>query len=167
MVENRGIIESSSLYLSQSRNQAVNRGIGGKSESRNQQQALLLSSPYFAFSGQGIPNSISENQGLFPPFVFSTSVMCMIVKEIPTNRQTLMYIATWPKEVRKIVVDLLDKPVQVNIGRIDELVANKSITQRRRKYLHMLVEDAIMKEDEDAGIRARRPHRCYAYDWPS
>ncbi|KAF6157410.1 hypothetical protein GIB67_004348, partial [Kingdonia uniflora] len=52
-----------------------------------------------------------------------------IVKEIPTNRQTLMYTATWPKEVRKIAADLLDKPVQVNIGRIDELVANKSITQ--------------------------------------
>ena len=52
-----------------------------------------------------------------------------IVKEIPTRRQTLMYTATWPKEVRKIAADLLVNPVQVNIGSIDELVANKAITQ--------------------------------------
>ncbi|XP_022739444.1 DEAD-box ATP-dependent RNA helicase 46-like isoform X2 [Durio zibethinus] len=52
-----------------------------------------------------------------------------IVKEVPTRRQTLMYTATWPREVRKIAADLLVNPVQVNIGNIDELVANKSITQ--------------------------------------
>ncbi|XP_010694509.1 ATP-dependent RNA helicase-like protein DB10 isoform X2 [Beta vulgaris subsp. vulgaris] len=52
-----------------------------------------------------------------------------IVKELPTRRQTLMYTATWPKEVRKIAADLLSNPVQVNIGNTDELVANKSITQ--------------------------------------
>ncbi|KAL4367278.1 hypothetical protein GQ457_05G018470 [Hibiscus cannabinus] len=52
-----------------------------------------------------------------------------IVKEVPTCRQTLMYTATWPKEVRKIASDLLVNPVQVNIGNIDQLVANKSITQ--------------------------------------
>lgn len=52
-----------------------------------------------------------------------------IVEEIPKHRQTLMYTATWPKEVRKIAADLLVHPIQVNIGNIDELVANKSITQ--------------------------------------
>ncbi|XP_021737705.1 ATP-dependent RNA helicase-like protein DB10 [Chenopodium quinoa] len=52
-----------------------------------------------------------------------------IVKEVPTRRQTLMYTATWPKEVRKIAADLLSNAVQVNIGNADELVANKSITQ--------------------------------------
>ncbi|MBA0640838.1 hypothetical protein Goklo_023740 [Gossypium klotzschianum] len=52
-----------------------------------------------------------------------------IVKEVPTRRQTLMYTATWPREVRKIAADLLVNPVQVNIGNTDELVANKSITQ--------------------------------------
>ncbi|KAJ6795584.1 ATP-dependent RNA helicase-like protein DB10 [Iris pallida] len=52
-----------------------------------------------------------------------------IVNEIPPRRQTLMYTATWPKEVRKIAGDLLVNPVQVNIGNVDELVANKSITQ--------------------------------------
>ncbi|GLU11287.1 hypothetical protein SLE2022_280440 [Rubroshorea leprosula] len=52
-----------------------------------------------------------------------------IVKEVPARRQTLMFTATWPREVRKIASDLLVNPVQVNIGNVDELVANKSITQ--------------------------------------
>lgn len=52
-----------------------------------------------------------------------------IVKEVPVRRQTLMYTATWPKEVRKIAADLLVNPVQVNIGNVDELAANKAITQ--------------------------------------
>ncbi|CAJ1963083.1 unnamed protein product [Sphenostylis stenocarpa] len=52
-----------------------------------------------------------------------------IVDEIPARRQTLMYTATWPKEVRKIAGELLVNPVQVNIGSADELAANKAITQ--------------------------------------
>lgn len=60
-----------------------------------------------------------------------------IVKEIPTKRQTLMYTATWPKEVRKIAADLLARPVQINIGNVDELVANKSITQHVEVISHM------------------------------
>ncbi|XP_022864579.1 ATP-dependent RNA helicase-like protein DB10 isoform X2 [Olea europaea var. sylvestris] len=52
-----------------------------------------------------------------------------IVKEVPTSRQTLMYTATWPKEVRRIAADLLVRPVQINIGNVDELAANKAITQ--------------------------------------
>ncbi|KAK8928492.1 DEAD-box ATP-dependent RNA helicase 14 [Platanthera zijinensis] len=57
-----------------------------------------------------------------------------IVNEIPNHRQTLMFTATWPKEVRKIAADLLVNPIQVNIGNIDELVANKAITQ----YIEMM-----------------------------
>ncbi|KAI3500895.1 hypothetical protein L1887_36723 [Cichorium endivia] len=52
-----------------------------------------------------------------------------IVNMVPARRQTLMYTATWPKEVRKIAADLLVNPVQVNIGNVNELVANKAITQ--------------------------------------
>ncbi|PKA56694.1 DEAD-box ATP-dependent RNA helicase 46 [Apostasia shenzhenica] len=59
-----------------------------------------------------------------------------IVKEIPSRRQTLMYTATWPREVRKIAADLLANPVQVNIGNIDELVANKAITQHVEVISH-------------------------------
>uniref|UniRef100_A0A0D9UXC6 RNA helicase n=1 Tax=Leersia perrieri TaxID=77586 RepID=A0A0D9UXC6_9ORYZ len=52
-----------------------------------------------------------------------------IVRQVQPKRQTLMFTATWPKEVRKIASDLLANPVQVNIGNTDQLVANKSITQ--------------------------------------
>ncbi|XP_066317069.1 DEAD-box ATP-dependent RNA helicase 14-like isoform X3 [Miscanthus floridulus] len=60
-----------------------------------------------------------------------------IVKQIPPRRQTLMYTATWPKEVRRIASDLLNNPVQVNIGNTDQLVANKSITQHVEVIPHM------------------------------
>ncbi|KAF8704836.1 hypothetical protein HU200_031074 [Digitaria exilis] len=60
-----------------------------------------------------------------------------IVKQIPPRRQTLMYTATWPKEVRKIASDLLVNPIQVNIGNTDQLVANKSITQHVEVIPHM------------------------------
>ncbi|KAK8452469.1 hypothetical protein SEVIR_5G118200v4 [Setaria viridis] len=59
-----------------------------------------------------------------------------IVKQMPSRRQTLMYTATWPKEVRKIASDLLVNPIQVNIGNTDQLVANKSITQHVEVISH-------------------------------
>ncbi|KAL3691761.1 hypothetical protein R1sor_005412 [Riccia sorocarpa] len=52
-----------------------------------------------------------------------------IFSELPAERQTLMFTATWPKEVRKMAGDMLHTPVQVNIGNTDDLVANKAITQ--------------------------------------
>ncbi|KAJ4799069.1 hypothetical protein LUZ62_050315 [Rhynchospora pubera] len=52
-----------------------------------------------------------------------------IIKEVPQRHQTVMFTATWPKDVRAIASDLLVRPVQVNIGRVDELVANNAITQ--------------------------------------
>ncbi|PWA97810.1 DNA/RNA helicase, DEAD/DEAH box type, N-terminal [Artemisia annua] len=60
-----------------------------------------------------------------------------IISAVPTRRQTLMYTATWPKEVRKIAADFLVNPVQVNIGNVDELVANKSITQHVEVLTYM------------------------------
>ncbi|KAH9497665.1 putative ATP-dependent RNA helicase ddx17 [Dermatophagoides farinae] len=51
-----------------------------------------------------------------------------IVDQIPKNRQTLMWSATWPKEVRKLAEDFLVDYVQVNIGSIS-LAANHNITQ--------------------------------------
>lgn len=75
-----------------------------------------------------------------------------IVKELPARRQTLMYTATWPKEVRKIAADLLVNPVQVNIGNVDELVANKSITQ----YVEMVPTMGKQKRVEQI-LRSQEP----------
>jgi ATP-dependent RNA helicase DDX5/DBP2 len=44
------------------------------------------------------------------------------------DRQTLMFSATWPKEVRRLAEDFLSDPVQVKIGST-ELQANSNITQ--------------------------------------
>lgn len=75
-----------------------------------------------------------------------------IVNEIPPQRQTLMYTATWPKEVRKIAGDLLIDPVQVNIGNSDELSANKSITQ----YVEVVVASEKQKRLEQI-LRSQEP----------
>ena len=44
------------------------------------------------------------------------------------DRQTLMWSATWPKEVQNMARDYLGNYIQVNIGSLD-LQANHNITQ--------------------------------------
>ncbi|KAL1672228.1 P-loop containing nucleoside triphosphate hydrolase protein [Schizophyllum commune] len=51
-----------------------------------------------------------------------------IVSQIRPDRQTLMFSATWPKDVQKLANDFLKDFIQVNIGSM-ELAANHNITQ--------------------------------------
>ncbi|KAF5367174.1 hypothetical protein D9758_004044 [Tetrapyrgos nigripes] len=51
-----------------------------------------------------------------------------IVGQIRPDRQTLMFSATWPKDVQKLANDFLKDMIQVNIGSM-ELTANHNITQ--------------------------------------
>lgn len=51
-----------------------------------------------------------------------------IVQQIRPDRQTLMFSATWPKEVQRLAHDFLSDFVQVNIGSTD-LAANHRIKQ--------------------------------------
>ena len=51
-----------------------------------------------------------------------------IVDQIRPDRQTLMWSATWPKEVQKLAHDYLKDYIQVNIG-AEGLTANHNITQ--------------------------------------
>ena len=51
-----------------------------------------------------------------------------IVSQIRPDRQTLMWSATWPKEVRNMANDFLKDFYQVTVGSL-ELSANKDITQ--------------------------------------
>ena len=51
-----------------------------------------------------------------------------IIGQIRPDRQTLMWSATWPKEVRALASDFLNDFIQVNIGSM-ELAANHRITQ--------------------------------------
>jgi ATP-dependent RNA helicase DDX5/DBP2 len=52
-----------------------------------------------------------------------------VIKNVPDSRQTLLFSATWPKEIQKLAHDFLKDPIQVNVGEVDALVANKDITQ--------------------------------------
>ncbi|MCJ1277697.1 ATP-dependent RNA helicase dbp2 [Puttea exsequens] len=80
-----------------------------------------------------------------------------IIGQIRPDRQTCMWSATWPKEVRQLASDYLNNYIQVNIGSMD-LSANHRITQiveivsefdkRDRMTKHM---ERIM-EDRDAKI---------------
>lgn len=51
-----------------------------------------------------------------------------IVEQIRPDRQTLMWSATWPKEVKKLASDFLNEYVQINIGSL-QLSANHNILQ--------------------------------------
>jgi ATP-dependent RNA helicase DDX5/DBP2 len=75
-----------------------------------------------------------------------------IISQIRPDRQTLMWSATWPKEVRQLASDYLNDYIQVNIGSMD-LSANHRITQiveivsefekrdRMTKHLEKIMED--------------------------
>jgi len=51
-----------------------------------------------------------------------------IIEQIRPDRQTLMWSATWPKEVRKLASDYLKDFVQLNVGSLN-LAANPNIQQ--------------------------------------
>lgn len=53
-----------------------------------------------------------------------------VVKHVPQEtRQTLLFSATWPKEIQRLAHDFLKDPIQINVGDVDRLVANKDIKQ--------------------------------------
>jgi ATP-dependent RNA helicase DDX5/DBP2 len=51
-----------------------------------------------------------------------------IVSQIRPDRQTLLFSATWPKEVQRLAMDFLNDYIQVNIGSMD-LTANHNVKQ--------------------------------------
>jgi len=77
-----------------------------------------------------------------------------IVDQIRPDRQTLMWSATWPKEVQRLAHDYLKDFIQVNIG-ADGLSANHNISQivevisesEKRERLLYHLEKAIANED--------------------
>ena len=53
-----------------------------------------------------------------------------IASYTPPERQTIMFTATWPQEVRKLAADFVRDPVMLQIGDTGRLNANKNITQK-------------------------------------
>lgn len=76
-----------------------------------------------------------------------------IVDQIRPDRQTLMWSATWPREVRNLAKDFLKDYIQLNIGSLS-LAANHNILQivdvcqqtEKDQKLHQLLCD-VMKEE--------------------
>jgi ATP-dependent RNA helicase DDX5/DBP2 len=65
-----------------------------------------------------------------------------ILAFLPEKRQTLMFSATWPKEVQYLASQFLDNPVHVTIGDSGVLNANKNIQQ------NVLIVDSYSKSTE-------------------
>jgi len=52
-----------------------------------------------------------------------------ILARLPRKRHTLFFTATWPKEVRKLASEILNRPYKVMIGNREVLKGNQDITQ--------------------------------------
>lgn len=52
-----------------------------------------------------------------------------IIAAIPKERQSMMFTATWPREVQKLAREFLNNPIEVKFGDVNSLNANKSIQQ--------------------------------------
>ncbi|MCZ6914913.1 MAG: helicase-related protein, partial [Rickettsia endosymbiont of Ixodes persulcatus] len=73
-----------------------------------------------------------------------------IVSQIRPDRQTLLWSATWPREIQNLARDFTHDPIQVTIGST-ELAANKSVTQdirvveehEKNRMLYQILEKAM------------------------
>ncbi|KAB7501937.1 putative ATP-dependent RNA helicase DDX17 [Armadillidium nasatum] len=65
-----------------------------------------------------------------------------ILEQIRPDRQTLMWSATWPKEVRKLAEDFLKDYIQLNVGSL-QLSANHNILQ---------IVDVCQENEKDAKL---------------
>jgi ATP-dependent RNA helicase DDX5/DBP2 len=52
-----------------------------------------------------------------------------IIDKIPKERQSMMFTATWPREVQTLAREFLDRPIEIRFGDMNSLNANKAITQ--------------------------------------
>lgn len=67
-----------------------------------------------------------------------------IIEQIRPERQTLMFSATWPKEVQQLAYDFIQEYVFINIGSLD-LRANHDITQHVEVVSEMMKERRLMQ----------------------
>ncbi|XP_016370369.1 probable ATP-dependent RNA helicase DDX17 [Sinocyclocheilus rhinocerous] len=90
-----------------------------------------------------------------------------IVDQIRPDRQTLMWSATWPKEVRQLAEDFLHDYVQINIGAL-ELSANHNILQivdvcmenEKDTKLIQLMEEIMAEKENKTIIFVETKKRC-------
>lgn len=86
-----------------------------------------------------------------------------IIKHVPDPHQTMLFSATWPKEIQRLAHDFLKDPIQINVGEVNALVANKDIQQniimcteaekfeKLTDILKQLIEEAPSAEETPQG----------------
>ncbi|XP_035035996.2 probable ATP-dependent RNA helicase DDX17 isoform X1 [Hippoglossus stenolepis] len=90
-----------------------------------------------------------------------------IVDQIRPDRQTLMWSATWPKDVRQLAEDFLKDYVQINVGAL-ELSANHNILQivdvcmenEKDQKLIQLMEEIMAEKENKTIIFVETKKRC-------
>ncbi|KAK5899332.1 hypothetical protein CesoFtcFv8_008823 [Champsocephalus esox] len=90
-----------------------------------------------------------------------------IVEQIRPDRQTLMWSATWPKEVRQLAEDFLKDYVQINVGAL-QLSANHNILQivdvcndmEKEDKLIRLLEEIMSEKENKTIIFVETKRRC-------
>ncbi|KAI4790335.1 hypothetical protein KUCAC02_034697 [Chaenocephalus aceratus] len=90
-----------------------------------------------------------------------------IVDQIRPDRQTLMWSATWPKEVRQLAEDFLKEYVQINVGAL-QLSANHNILQivdvcndgEKENKLIRLLEEIMSEKENKTIIFVETKRRC-------
>lgn len=90
-----------------------------------------------------------------------------IVEQIRPDRQTLMWSATWPKEVRQLAEDFLRDYIQINVGAL-ELSANHNILQivdvcmetEKDNKLIQLMEEIMAEKENKTIIFVETKKRC-------
>merc|ERR1740121_3451564 len=88
-----------------------------------------------------------------------------VISHVPTRRQTMMFTATWPKEVRRMAQDFFVNPVEVRIGNADELTANADVEQQivicrdvREKESRLV--DCLRRAEGQVIIFTKTKRRC-------
>uniref|UniRef100_A0A8C2WIK4 RNA helicase n=1 Tax=Cyclopterus lumpus TaxID=8103 RepID=A0A8C2WIK4_CYCLU len=90
-----------------------------------------------------------------------------IVEQIRPDRQTLMWSATWPKDVRQLAEDFLRDHVQINVGAL-ELSANHNILQivdvcmenEKDQKLFQLMEEIMAEKENKTIVFVETKKRC-------
>ncbi|XP_075888636.1 putative ATP-dependent RNA helicase DDX5 isoform X2 [Nelusetta ayraudi] len=90
-----------------------------------------------------------------------------IVDQIRPDRQTLMWSATWPKEVRQLAEDFLKEHIQINVGAL-QLSANHNILQivdvcndgEKENKLIRLLEEIMSEKENKTIIFVETKRRC-------
>jgi len=88
-------------------------------------------------------------------------------KVILTRAAQVMFSATWPRAVQKLASGFLRDAVQINIGRADELVVNRDVSQVGPPPLRFRNRFGSQRQGETGPVKHRvsraaaRVGRCY------